>query len=283
MSCQGAVSSSGSDPYGESRKKTIVFLLIIVLIIPLLWMAGFLVVTDFSVPLRDARQFRHVLVIFPHADDEAITCGGVLHHLSAGGSAVTLVLLTKGERGPRATHDGNLKDIRTREAQEVTAILGISRLIQEDFGDGELHEKKQELGTFIHALIDRKKPDLLLTYDLSGLYGHSDHIACSEIITELKKTTFHDIPLWYVTFPKRVLARVKAPEYVVTDLLFQEKQASPTHKIFIGASVYPKIKSWYTYKSQRASLTKGIGKFVPLWLLWFFLTMVLFEYFAEVS
>jgi LmbE family N-acetylglucosaminyl deacetylase len=246
-------------------------------------MAGFLVVTDFSVPLRDVRQFRHVLVIFPHADDEAITCGGVLHHFSAGGSAVTLVLLTKGERGPRAAHDGNLKDIRTREAQAVTAILGISRLIQEDFGDGELHHKKQELATFIAMTIEQEKPDLLITHDLTGIYGHADHITCSEIITELKKTRFQEVPLWYVTLPKRVLARVKAPEYVVTDPLFQEKRASPTHKIFIGASLFPKIKSWYTYKSQRASLTKGISKFVPLWFLWFFLSMVLFEYFAEVS
>ncbi len=246
-------------------------------------MTGFLVVTDFSVPLRDVKQFRHVLVIFPHADDEAITCGGVLHRFSAGGSAVTLVLLTKGERGPRATHDGNLKDIRTREARAVTAILGISRLIQEDFGDGELHNKKQELATFVALTIEQEKPDLLITYDLAGLYGHADHIACSEIITELKKTRFQEIPLWYVTFPKSVLARVKAPEYVVTDLLFQEKQASPTHKIFIGISLFPKIKSWYTYRSQRSSLTKGISKFVPLWFLWFFLTMVLFEYFAEVS
>ena len=256
-------------------------LLILLLIIPLLWMTGFLVVTDFSVPLRDARQFHHVLVIFPHADDEAITCGGSLHHFAAGGSAVTLVLLTKGERGtPDATLNVSLKDIRTREAQTVTAILGISRFIQEDFGDGELHDKRQELTTFIDTLIEQEKPDLLITYDLAGFYGHADHIACSEIITELKKTRFQEVPLWYVTFPKRVLARVKPPEHMATDPHVQEKRTLPTHKIFIGVSVFPKIKSWYMYKSQRASFTKGLSKLLPLW---FFLSMLLFEYFAEVS
>src|SRR5947209_17845520 len=113
-------------------------------------MTGFLLVTDFSVPLRDARQFRHVLVIFPHADDEAVTCGGSLHHFSAGGSIVTLVLLTKGERGTaNATQNVSLKDVRTKEAQAVTGMLGVSRLIQEDFGDGALHDKKQELRMFI--------------------------------------------------------------------------------------------------------------------------------------
>ncbi len=148
----------------------------IVLIIPLLWMTGFLVVTDFAVPLRDEREFRHVLVIFPHADDEAVTCGGSLHHFSAGGSRVTLVLLTKGERGtPNAAGNVSLKDIRTKEAQAVTAILGVSRLIQEDFGDGALCDKKQELKLFIVTLIEQEKPDLLITYDLAGLYGHTDH------------------------------------------------------------------------------------------------------------
>ena len=254
--------------------------LLIILIVPLLWITGFLIVTDFSVPLRDAKQFHRVLVMFPHADDEAITCGGSLHRFSAGGSAVTLVLLTKGERGPNATRSENLKATRTREAQAVATILGISRLIQEDFGDGELLHKKQELTMFIDALIEQEKPDLLITYDLAGFYGHADHIACSEIITELKKTRFPEIPLWYATSPKRVLARIRLPEYMMTDPHFQEKRAFPTHKLFIGASVFPKIKSWYTYKSQRASLKEGIRKFLPIW---FFLSMVLFEYFAEVS
>jgi LmbE family N-acetylglucosaminyl deacetylase len=258
-------------------------ILVVLLIILLLWMTGFLVATDFSVQQRDAREFHRVLVIFPHADDEAITCGGSLHRLSAKGSAVTLVLLTKGERGPNAMGKGNLKDIRTGEAKAVTAILGIAKLVQEDFDDGELCSKKQELKMFIENLIEQEKPDLLITYDLAGLYGHADHIACAQIITELKRTRFQEVPLWYVTLPKKVLARVKMPEDMAIDPQIQEKRAFPTHKLFIGASVFPKIKSWYAYKSQRASMREGISKFIPLWSLWFFLSMVLFEYFAEVS
>src|SRR5260370_2053669 len=118
-----------------------VILLTSFLIIPLLWMTGFRVVPDFSVPLRDARQFRHVLAIFPHADDEAITCGGFLRHVSRGGGVVTLVILTKGERGtPNAALDVGLEDIRTREARAVAAILRISKLIQEYFVDGGLQD-----------------------------------------------------------------------------------------------------------------------------------------------
>jgi len=255
--------------------------LIIVLLIPFLWLTGFLFAADFSVPVRDARHVRRVLAIFPHADDETVMCGGTLHRLSARGKTVTLVVLTRGERGTRtATSSESLKEIRTKEARAAAAILGISELIQEDFGDGELHEKKQELRSFLHALIEQGKPDLLLTYDLAGLYGHADHITCSETITELKKNSFHEIPLWYVTLPKRILARVKPSEYLVTGPNFREKQALPTHKLFIGASVFPKIKAWYAYKSQRAALKEETTKLLPFW---FFLSMVLFEFFADVN
>ena len=254
--------------------------LIIFLIFPILWIAGFLVVTDFSVPfIKDTLQFRHILAIFPHADDEAVSCAGFLHRLASSGSIVTLVILTRGEKGnAHATLSPRLKDIRVQEARAAAATLGISRLIQEDFGDGTLHAKKSELTAFLNALIQREQPDLLVTYDLAGFYGHQDHIACAEVVTALRKSRFREIPLWYVTFPKIVLVRVCLPEHIGTGPLMREKQALPTQKIFIGSSVLPKIKAWYTYKSQRASLTKGIGRILPIW---FFLSMMLFEYFAE--
>lgn len=256
-------------------------MLLLLLIIPfLLWITGFLVITDFAVPSQNAKC--HVLAIFPHADDETVSCGGFLHRVSTSGGTITLVILTRGERGnSQALYNGSLKDTRTKEARAVAAILGISRLIQGDFGDGALQEKKQELTAFIATIIAQEQPDLLLTYDLAGFYGHTDHITCSEIITELKNNRFPEIPLWYVTFPKRVLARVKLSAEMAADPLFQQKRAFPTQKVFIGVSVLPKMKAWYTYKSQRSSLKKGIGRWVPTWLVWFFLSLILFEYFAE--
>jgi LmbE family N-acetylglucosaminyl deacetylase len=226
------------------------------------------------------RAFRRVLVIFPHADDEAATCGGLLHRLSRIGCAVTLVILTKGERGtPNATLDDALKATRTREAQAARAILGIARLVQKDFGDGTLHEKKPELAACIEEIIRQEQPDLLITYDLAGFYGHADHIACSQVVTELQERCFLEARLWYATFPKQVLARVKLPEHLRTGSQMQAKQALPTRKVFIGSSVLAKIKAWYAYKSQRATLTQGVGRRLPIW---FFLSMMVFEYFAEV-
>lgn len=255
---------------------------IILLLCIFVWITGFLLVTDITVPLRKTRPLRRVLVIFPHADDETITCGGSLYRLARGGCDVTWLLLTRGERGlPRERH-GVDQEIRLKEARKVATHLGISRLIQEDFGDGLLVGQKPELAAYIAEIIEAERPDLLITYDLAGFYGHADHIACSEVVTELKKTRFSEIALWYVTFPSRVRERIKMPTDLAIDPHVRTRQAVPTHKIWIGGSLLPKIKAWYAYQSQRAALASGIGRFVPIWLLWFFLSMVLFEYFAEV-
>ncbi|HEX5548155.1 MAG TPA: PIG-L family deacetylase [Ktedonobacterales bacterium] len=257
--------------------------MVVVLVVPVaifcIWLAGFLLANDFSTPLRDARAFQRVLVIFPHADDETVTCGGFLHRLATGGCAVTLVILTKGERGtPDATVNLSLKKIRTQEAQRVARILKISRCIQQDFGDGELHTRKSELRAFVGQLIEQERPDLLVTYDLTGLYGHSDHVACSEVVTDLHTNSFHTIPLWYVTLSRRVLRWTTAPDHITPVSTKAEQRSYPVHRVFIGASVIPKITSWYAYKSQQASLKEGIRRYLPVW---FFLSMALFEYFAE--
>jgi LmbE family N-acetylglucosaminyl deacetylase len=259
----------------------VIYLLAAPLVVVCLWLIGFFLVTDFSTPLRDIAPFHRVLVIFPHADDEAVTCGGFLHRLSISGCAVTLVLLTKGERGTLdASLDESLRAIRVQEAKESAAILRISPLIQEDFGDGQLQSRKAELATFIEATIERERPDLIITYDLAGLYGHMDHVACSEVVSELHLNRFQAIPLWYVTFPKRVLERTTLPAHLAAIPDAHDRRTSATHKVFIGASVFAKIKAWYAYKSQRASLTEGIRSLLPIW---FFLSMSLFEYFAEAS
>ena len=259
----------------------LIMLLIGLLLILSIWTLGFLVATDFSVPTMNTEQFRRVLVVFPHADDEVITCGGLLNRLAGTGARVTLVLLTKGEKGPNPTRAEDLKALRTQEARSVATLLRITKLLQEDFGDGQLREKEPELTTYLAALLAQEQPDLLITYDLAGLYGHPDHRVCAEIITRLKQTSFPETPLWYVTFPKRMLVRIKVPDDLDIDPQFRAKQALPTHKVFIGCSVVPKVRSWYTYTSQRAALARGIGTGVSVWLLWFVLSLVLFEYVAE--
>lgn len=219
--------------------------------------------------------------MFPHADDEAVTCAGTLHCFAARGAAVTLLHLTGGERGnPAGVVDDALKAIRRDEAREVARILGISRLIQADFADGALQENCDQVRLYLTNTIEFLKPDLVITYDLAGLDGHPDHIACAELLTDLRHNRFVDLRLWYVALPAplqwllTLVGQMKPTEWIATP------RARPTHGLYIGAATLAKMRAVRAYRSQRRAIGKGLGRFVPPWLM---VGLQPVEYFAEVT
>ena len=244
-------------------------------------MAAVLLITDRSVPLRDPRRFRNVLAVFPHADDETVHCGGSLARFAETGASVTVLLLTGGERGnPEGRIDPALKAVRRRESELAAAILGVSRLIQEDFGDGHLRQQTEAVASALMRRIAEVDPDLILTYDLAGFDGHEDHLACSQVLTELCRTQFPAVPLWYVALPARLLKLLVLVGQVVDDSRAEQRRATPTHRLFVGSAIVPKIRAWSAYRSQRGSIGKGLGRLIPAWLP---VSMLQFEYFADAS
>jgi LmbE family N-acetylglucosaminyl deacetylase len=245
------------------RPPGMIVLFAALLFIVLLWGGAVLFATELGVPTRDVTPFRRVLAVFPHGDDEAVNCGGTLHRLSASGAAVTLVLLTRGERGtPDGTPSRVLAEVRVDEARRGAGILGVSELAQEDFGDGRVRNRTSDVAAFLDQTIARVRPDLVITYDRAGLYGHDDHVACSDVLTELMQTRFPDVALWYVALPRRLQAWVKLDESL------RQRRLAPTHRAFIGTHLLAKTRALLAYRSQREPT-------------WFVLSMLPFEHFAS--
>jgi len=259
----------------------VAWLLIVPGIVVTVWVAGVVAATDLTSPPARLSAFKKVLAVFSHPDDETVNCGGAIRSFSKAGAAVTLILLTGGERGnPDGVADPGLKAIRRHEAERVAAILGVSRLIQLEFADGRLAESRAEVMAHLAQAIPEIAPDLILTHDLSGGYGHPDHVACAESLIELKKTRFPTTTLWCVTWPGRVVRLMKMAGVLRVEPAVERRRASPTLRIFIGASLIPKLRAWFTYRSQRRSIARGFGGLIPIL---FGVSMLQFEYFAEVS
>jgi LmbE family N-acetylglucosaminyl deacetylase len=226
------------------------------------------------------RDFRNVLAIFPHADDETVNCGGTLRRFASAGAIVTLLLLTAGERGnPAGEPDVALAEIRKREAERAAGILGVSRLIQQDFGDGRLTDRRAEIKPYLAETIRAIAPDLVVTYDSSGIYGHPDHIACTEVLLELKAQHAIDATLWCVALPAGVVRLLQAAGQLRRDPPVDARRMPPSVRIFIGRAVIAKIRAWYAYRSQRGAIAKGWGRLVPMWLA---MAAYQLEFFAEV-
>ena len=258
------------------------FLALIFSVVIICWLSFFFYISDFSVKFANVKKFKKLLVIFPHPDDEVLSAGGLLKLLAQNGTKTTLLTLTKGEKGnPSGVFDLKLKKIRTKETGEASKILEIDRLILQDLGDGEIVNKQVKVKKIISKTIEEEKPDLVITYDRSGLYGHEDHMVVSEIVTSLIKNKYKNISLWYTTYPKRDLDMAKLPEHMAKDLNFKNKRTLPTNKVFIGLNIFNKLRALYAYKSQYSSYRNGLPiKFIPLWFVY---SITLFEYFHEVN
>ncbi len=154
---------------------------------------------------------KRVLAIFPHPDDE-VTVAGTVMGLKAAGHQVTLVCLTRGEKGNAANipTEQELARLRTVEMQQSAQILGVDHLIQLDYADGGLDELGLDsLMKVVHVLIQDQKPDVLLSYDSKvGLYGHSDHRLTGEAVEQVflkyrGKQGFVPNQLFQVTLSKK--------------------------------------------------------------------------------
>lgn len=257
-------------------------IVIILSILFFIWFLGFIVSNDLGVPTLNLAKFKRVLIIFPHPDDEVLSCGGLIRELHAQDSQSTVVILTKGEKGtPDASLKDSLKEIRTAEAYKATQILGVTKVIHKDFGDGELSNRPQSLIKYLSVLLQKENPDLIITYDQSGLYGHPDHIILSQLVTLIWQKTGRKGKLWYSSMPKRLMKLLHLPEHMANNPLFRSKRKQPSHKVAIGWNWLVKTKALKAYTSQ---LTGFKHAYPVSWLpLEFYGSLQWHEYFYEVK
>lgn len=255
----------------------------LILLVLLVWSIGFFVLNDFSVPTTNIAAYKKIFIIFPHADDETLTASGLMKLANTQGKQVTWIILTKGEKGnPTDTYDPKLKAIRVSEVQKVASMLGVSEVIQKDFGDGQVKQKKKEVTEFLTTVFQKEKPDLVITYDLSGWYGHPDHIATTEVVNAVIKTIAPKTHLWYVTLPKQVWSLAGGlPTRMAENPDWITHRTFPNAKVFVGFHVIDTILSLYTYKSQYQAFRDSIP-FAPI-PMWFLISMEWFEYFHVVQ
>lgn len=251
--------------------------ILLITIILLFWTFCFLYLNDFSTPTLSIEKYKRILVILPHPDDEVLMAGGLM----ALNKNATLLILTKGERG---TKDGKpskgMRKLRTEEAKKAAKLLDVQKLIHLDYGDGQLEKKAKEMKNKIAGIMHEEKPDLVVTYDLSGLYGHPDHIVTSRIVTDLVQHEFITTELWYGTYSKRAYDLMSLPNNLAKDKEYLKYRTYPSHKVFIGSNILKKIQAVRAYQSQSESFQNGIPLPIPSA---FFHSITMWEYFYKVK
>jgi LmbE family N-acetylglucosaminyl deacetylase len=121
--------------------------------------------------------------LLAHPDDESLGTGGILAKYAAEGVETYLVTATRGERGWTGPADKNpglqaLGRIREKELMAAAAILKIRAVHFLDYVDGDFDQANPaEVHAKIVTHLRRIRPQVVVTFDPFGGYGHPDHIA----------------------------------------------------------------------------------------------------------
>lgn len=150
---------------------------------------------------------RRLLLVHAHPDDEAIPTGVTMARYAAEGVAVTLVTCTLGEEGevvdPELAHlaagaQDALGERRLAELHEACALLGV-RDVRLLGGPGRWRDSGmmgtppnddprafwqadvQEAGGELARIVREVRPQVVVTYNENGDYGHPDHIQANRV------------------------------------------------------------------------------------------------------
>ncbi len=137
----------------------------------------------------------NVLVIFAHPDDES-GFGGTLSMLADQGAHITYVLTTRGEEGDiyeeSAATKATLGAVRSAELRSACNIMGVQDIRYLGFRDSGIEGWPQNKDprsyyqaddesviAMLVGIIREVQPDIVITFEPDGWYGHPDHIiAC---------------------------------------------------------------------------------------------------------
>jgi LmbE family N-acetylglucosaminyl deacetylase len=163
----------------------------------------------------------NILMVIAHPDDETLQ-GGSLARMVSEGHAVTIVCATRGEVGeishPEIATPETLGQVREGEMRAAARELGVDDVRFLDYRDSGMEgtpdndnqdaliqAEPLEVSMALTAIMQEVNPDVVITWDASGGYGHPDHIRVHETTTEAfgsyQMRSGRPVDLYYMAIP----------------------------------------------------------------------------------
>ncbi len=169
-----------------------------------------------------------LMAVHAHPDDEATGTGGVLARAAAEGIRTILVTCTDGGcgDGPGGVKPGEpghdpqtVVAMRRTELEASCAALGVTELEMLGYADSGMlgwstndapgafwTTPVDEAAARLAELIRRYEPDVLVTYDENGFYGHPDHIQAHRVAMAAVDSTTSVQKVYWTTVPRSRMA-----------------------------------------------------------------------------
>lgn len=145
--------------------------------------------------LRSDTPKQRILLVYAHPDDESFGNAGTILHYSDAGVGVHYACATRGEAGSvdPALLQGyaDVSALRTDELMRAAHILGLASLHFLGYRDSGMQGAAEnnhpnalfqaplaQVAERVTALIRALRPQVVVTFNSYGGYGHPDHIVC---------------------------------------------------------------------------------------------------------
>ena len=173
-----------------------------------------------------------LMTVHAHPDDEASSTGGILARYAAEGVTTIVVTCTDGRcgDGPGGVKPGEpghdpdeVVAVRRRELEASCATLKVSHLEMLGYHDSGMigWDTNTAPGAFwgtpvseaaerLTGLIRRYQPDVVVTYDENGGYGHPDHIQAHRITMAAVDLAGSGAKVYWSVLPRSVMEDVGA-------------------------------------------------------------------------
>ncbi|MEO3785291.1 PIG-L family deacetylase [Actinocorallia sp. B10E7] len=165
-----------------------------------------------------------LMAVHAHPDDEVISTGGVLAKAAASGIRTVLVTCTNGEQGDapggvkpgEPGHDpAEVSALRLQELTKSAELLGIHHVELLGYADSGMDgwDANHAADSFTNAdfdaavgrlaaLMEQYRPQVVVTYDENGGYGHPDHIQAHRVAVAATDRTGIPDRLYYTAVPQ---------------------------------------------------------------------------------
>jgi len=144
--------------------------------------------------LVSAVSYKKTIMFFgAHPDDESFGPGGTLAQYALAGARVYCVCATRGEAGTvdeKYLRGRSVSEVRSAEMACAARALGLTDVVYLGYRDSGMigaaensHPEAlmtipmEEIAGRMVNVIRELKPDIIITHDAGGGYGHPDHIA----------------------------------------------------------------------------------------------------------
>ncbi|CAN5286811.1 PIG-L family deacetylase [soil metagenome] len=181
-----------------------------------------------------------VLAVAAHPDDLEQLCGGTLARYALAGHEVTMVHVSRGDRGSFVHTMEQIAALREEEAAAAAIVIGAAH-VSMGLSDGEVNSADPAQKNMAIDVIRAARPDVLITHHPADYMP--DHVETGKLFEEASFVA--TLPLYATNEP---------PHAVVPAVFYMDTLAglgfNPTEYVDISSTITQKLAALAAHESQ---------------------------------